>query len=180
MAKAWKKWNLEGGGLQSTNLALARGRKHRFLAYLLWPLFPAGAHAFYLAAYPRAAGFVSAGVAMLALFATGHRAAAAAVFGITLLFACYDLFWIDRRVVNLNKQLRLALSLRPGHGAPATFSGHYRDDNLDTYLEEKERERAGHSPLKIHEEAGTRQGRAPSFSEQEAHLQKQAVDRKPE
>ncbi|MHB1529640.1 MAG: TM2 domain-containing protein [Acidiferrobacteraceae bacterium] len=180
MAKAWKKWNLEGGGLQSTNLALARGRKHRFLAYLLWPLFPAGVHALYLAAYLRAAGFVSAGIAMLALFATGHHVAAATAFGITFLFACYDLFWIDRRVVDLNKQLRLTLSLRPGHGAPATFSGHYRDDNLDTYLKEKERERAGHSPLEIRGATDVRKDRPPSFSEQEAQLQKQTVDKKPE
>lgn len=174
MPKAWKKWDLEGGGLQSANLALIRRRKRRIFAYLLWPLFPTGAHAWYLAAPARAGTFLASGIVTVVSFATGHTLIGMLVIAAAFLYAVHDLFWIDRRIIELDKLLRLAISLRPGTGAPAKFAGRYPDAGLDAYLEVKASERAGHpvSPTVPGPSPGT--GRPPSFAEQEALLRQHA------
>ena len=177
MAKAWKKWDLGGGGLQSTNIALIHRRKRRIFAYLLWPLFPTGAHAWYLAAPARAGTFLASGIVAVVSFATGQTLIGILVVAAAFLCAAYDLFWIDRRIIELDKLLRLAISLRPGTGAPAKFAGRYQDDGLDAYLEVKASERAGHpaSPAVPGPLPGTR--RPPSFAEQEALLRQHARDK---
>ena len=178
MAKAWKKWDLGGGGLQSANLALMRRRKRRVFAYLLWPLFPTGAHAWYLAAPARGGAFLASGIVALLSFATGHALIGALVIAAAFLYAVHDLFWIDRRIIELDKLLRLAISLRPGTGAPPTFRGRYADNDLDAYLDVKASERAGHPASPTAPEpptSGTR--RPPSFAEQEAALRQHARDK---
>ncbi|MHB1951382.1 MAG: TM2 domain-containing protein [Acidiferrobacteraceae bacterium] len=175
MAKAWKKWDLGGGGLQSANLALARHRKRPLIAYLLWLLFPLGGHAWYLAAPVRGAVFLGFGLLALASVIAGHAEIGLFIIAAEFLYAIRDLFWVDRRLVELDKQLRLALSLRPGSGAPPAFAGRYTDDGLDTYLAEKSSERAGHLPpgaASHHSSSGN--NRVPSFAEQEALLREHA------
>jgi len=169
MAKVWKKWDLGGGGLQSANIALLRYRKRPGPAYALWLLFPLGAHALYLNAYARAAIYMVATVIAAIVAWSGYPIAGLALIGCVALFALYDLVWIDRRITELNKALRIAVSLQAGGGAPRTFTGRYQDPDLDTYLKEKEQERAGHTPLTPPVRA-TGRSRSASFAEQEAQL----------
>lgn len=122
--------DLEGGGLQSTSLRLARVLRHRRRAYALWLAFPLGLHRDYLAARKsawawRLATLVTA--ATIAVWSDPRVAAAAAA--VMLAFAVYDLFWIDRRVTALNKALRKDVYLsKTAPGAPSGFRGRFTDE----------------------------------------------------
>ncbi len=169
MTHAWEKLDLEGSGLQNANRRLIKRMKKRVTAYLLWFLFPVGAHRIYLEDKIPALAYagLSALAAVLYLSHAGRFAWVPAVIAIG--WALYDLVWIDRRITRLNKQIRMAEYLRPGAGAPSGFPGHYTDDaGLGEYIGEKERERGGH----VHApQSASRPGkRAPSFAEQERML----------
>ncbi len=169
MTRAWEKLDLEGSGLQGANRRLVRRLKKPITAYLLWFLFPLGAHRIYLEKKIPALAYagLSALSAVLYLSHAGWIAVAPAVIAIG--WALYDLVWIDRRITRLNKQIRMAEYLRPAGGAPAGFQGHYTDDTgLAGYIQEKERERGGHAQAP---QPTARPGkRAPSFAEQEKML----------
>jgi TM2 domain-containing membrane protein YozV len=189
MERAWQKLNLEGGGLQAVNALLAARMRSRTRAYGAWVLFPLGLHRFYLAE-PRG------GVAFLALSAAAAATAGLAPGWWWLLplaalaaLAVHDLFWIDRRVVAYNKELRMQLFLRKGRNPPAGYRGRYANDadpetisrDLDAYKALKETERAGHaaSPRDDPEDRDpTRRNRVPSFNEQEAMLRQLAGKRR--
>ena len=180
MSQAWKKIDLEGGGLQAVNQRLSQLLRRRRLAYGLWLLFPLGAHRFYLES--RRGGLVYLGLTVLSLafwFGFGGEAAVLPL-GAALLFALYDLFWIDRRITALNKTIRVRLYMGMDAAAPAGYAGRYTDtdeDLIETYSKEKEQERAGHQRISAPREYGE-QKRAPSFAEQEAMLRELAKKRK--
>ncbi|HSH07006.1 MAG TPA: hypothetical protein VLA41_05035 [Burkholderiales bacterium] len=113
MREAWKRIDLEGGGLQAANRRLTATLRSRRSAYLLWPGCAVGAHRFYLHS-PR--GGVAWCVASLLLYRFGTDAGVAA--GCTLLLlALAELWWIDRRVTRLNTALRMEAVLGAGAGA---------------------------------------------------------------
>ncbi len=126
MTDAWKNLDLGGEGLQQANLRLAQALRRRRTAYLLLLAFPLGAHRVYLREPVGAWIYRGLTVAALALLAIDARAGAA--LGAVLAgWALFDLFWIERRVVALNKRLRMQAYLRPAPGAPPGFRGHFTD-----------------------------------------------------
>lgn len=179
MAKAWKVLNLEGGGLQAANLILARQLKKARWAYFLWLFFPLGAHCFYLEAPRRAVLYWVLTLLPLAVSYFTSAIVGLALAAPLLALALYDLRWIDRRRVDLNKQIRMRVYLRQSGGPPAGFRGRYNDDaDLGGYLQEKERERGGHQPASMRSPGNAK--RAPSFAEQEAMLRELQKQKKRE
>lgn len=179
MAKAWKVLDLEGGGLQATNLILTRRLKKASWAYFLWLFFPLGAHCLYLQARGRASIYWVLTLLILgaAYFASTLMVAVVALPLIAL--ALYDLRWIDDRRAELNKQIRLQVYMSRSGGPPAGFRGRFADDtdmDLAGYLAEKEKERGGHQPVSPQTPATTK--RTPSFTEQEAMLRELAKKKK--
>jgi len=179
MAKTWQKFDFGGAGLQTANLVLARRLRRPGVAYALWLVFPLGLYNWYLRAPWRGVGYVLAALAAIALAYFVSWAMAAIVAGALALFALYDLYWIDRRIVALNKTIRMEVYLGTGAAPPANYRGRYRDEDNDIagYIADKERERAGHSaPNTRNSTAGgeTPSKRAPSFAAQEALLRELA------
>lgn len=177
MAKAWKVLDLEGGGLQTANLILARRLKKASWAYFLWLFFPLGAHCLYLEAPRRAALYwILTLLPLAAAYVTSATVALALALPV-LALALYDLRWIDRRRVALNKEIRMRVYLRQGSAPPAGFRGRYTDDaDLTGYLKEKEKERGGHQPVSTR--ATDTGKRVPSFAEQEAMLRQMQKEKK--
>lgn len=176
MSKAWKQLDLGGEGLQSLNASYTRRMRRRPAAYATMLLFPLGAHRWYLKEPLGAMIYLGLTVAAIAgrflLGWPGFVIAAAA----EVLFALFDLFWIERRVTSLNKQLRMSQFMRPGTAPPEDYRGRYPDEGIDEYIHLKEQERAGHQPASPDAEA--ERPRAPSFNEQEALLRELARSNK--
>ncbi len=171
MKNAWKRWDFEGFGLQSLNLALSRRLKRRPTAYGLWLGFPLGLHALYLGERRRAAAYCAASLLLAVLAATVPWPYAAGLGGLMLIAALSDLATLEARLTRINKALRMASFLRPNATPPAGYRGRYvdTDTDLDDYLALKERERAGH-PAKTEGPAAPTRGKTASFQEQEAAL----------
>lgn len=170
MSRRWRTLDLEGGGLQSANLKLARLLKRRSAAYAAWLLFPVGGHAWYLRDRRRALVYLAVSAIALTAYALLPPLTALAPAAALMALALFDLYWIDKRLVQLNKALRMAVYLGQGAAAPPGFAGRYTDDaSLADYLKEKEQERGGHQPAAVGRPQGSRR-RAPSFAEQEAML----------
>lgn len=127
MSDAWKRIDLEGGGLQAANLRLAAALRSRRTAYLLWLACIVGAHRFYLRSPRGGVAWCVASVAALALYRLAPPAGIAAAAAL-LAWAIADLWWIDRRVTRLNKALRIEAYLGAGPGAPPGFRGRFVDD----------------------------------------------------
>jgi|GEM_PF-519387 len=172
--KAWQSIDLEGGGLQSVNQRLSTALRRRTPAYLLWLAFALGAHRWYLHSPRAALGYLALSVLALALWATGFGPWAAAPLLGAAIWALADLFWIERRIVALNKELRMRIYLGAGAHAPPGYRGRYTDENtIDDYVKEKEGERAGVQPVGRDSQSAST-SRAPSFAEQEAMLRELA------
>lgn len=154
MSEAWRGLDLRGGGLQAANIRLAQALKRRSRAYGLLAAFPLGLHRAYLDD-PRGAWAyrLAAAIALAALLVDWQLALPVLVLLAAALV--YDLFWIERRIVALNKTLRVKVYLSQGPGAPKDFRGHYTDDD-----------------------APARTPRAPSFAEQERLLRELARQRR--
>lgn len=181
MSEAWKKMDLEGGGLQSLQLRLLRSQKKLPKAYASWLLFPLGLHRIYLKQpwfwlYPLAAiGLLWSGLTLIGGVLLGLIAAA----------AIYDLLHIPDWVSQVNKELRKSLWLnKKAPPPPVDFKGRYSDydSELQSYVKTKEQERAGH-PATRNQPQGGEKGygagkRAPSFAEQERLLAELAKTRK--
>lgn len=181
MSEAWKNIDLEGSGLQAANMRLAQLLKKRALAYGLLLLFPLGLHRDYLASH--GAAWVFRGVTLVAVLLIwyGNFWPGIALFGAMALAALFDIRWIDSRVAQINKRLRIEVMKSTGTAAPPGYRGRYTDeapaaaDHLAEYIRVKEQERGGHRPI-----GGTgtdadhndrrEPRRAPSFAEQEAML----------
>jgi len=127
VSEAWKRIDLEGEGLQQANLRLARALRRPRTAYLLWLAFPLGAHRAYLREPRGAWAYRAASLVAIVLLALDWRAGAA-LGGILVAAALADLYWIGRRVISLNKELRMQAYLRPVAGAPPGFRGRFTDD----------------------------------------------------
>lgn len=170
MQKEWKNLDLEGGGLQTVNLNMTRLQKHRGVAYALWLLFPLGAHRVYLNTSATSLIYTAlTGLAAILWLSVGK--AALVPLAAEALLAVFDLFWIDRRVLAINKALRMELYMGTGARPPSGYRGRYGDDPttlLEEYKAVKEREKAGVQPVGKDREAA--RGRIPSFAEQEAML----------
>lgn len=148
MSKAWKELDLEGGGLQAVNARLAREMRTRPAAYAAWILFPLGLHRFYLREPLGGAGFLALSAATLALAGFGPAAWWLLPLIIGVSWALVDLWWIDRRVTDYNKELRKQLFLRKGQEPPQDYRGRYTSDEdarreLDEYQQLKEAEKPG-------------------------------------
>lgn len=178
MGRAWKKLDLHGAGLQTLNARLTRRLKRPLRAYLLWILFPLGAHRLYLKSPPGAAVYAALTASTLLLWRALGPAAALAAAGPETAFALFDLFWIERRCTALNKALRMELYLGAGATPPEGYRGRDPDDDyLRRYVREKEGERAGHAPPGAAGGAAARGTRVPSFQEQERLLRELAQRR---
>lgn len=181
MSQAWKKLNLDGGGLQSMNARLTQQMKRPRIAYPLCALFPLGLHRFYLQEPVGGWAYVVLTLVAVTLAIGLDPLWALAPLALQLALLVHDLFWIDRRVVAYNKALRTQLFLRPGMSPSKDYRGRYTDDaDLDDYLREKESERAGHQPLDTGsgERSDAPARHIPSFSEQEAMLRELSRSRR--
>ncbi len=127
MSEAWKNLDLGGGGLQAANLKLARTLRRKRTAYLLWLLFPLGGHRFYLKDAIGGAAYIVASAALLGAVVLDSKAAAFAISAALVVVAAFDLWRIERRVINVNKRLRMNAYLRQVPGAPPDFTGRLTD-----------------------------------------------------
>lgn len=168
MSEAWKKLNLEGGGLQSANLRLAALLRKRRSTFALLALFPLGLHRDYLRDRRGAWLYRSATLLCASAYLAGHPLISLA--GIAVLAACaaYEAFRIDDAVAQVNKQLRMRVYLSQTPGTPAGFKGHYTDSGPADSPETREQVNPTHppQPAAIHQ----RNPRVASFTEQEKML----------
>jgi hypothetical protein len=175
MSKAWTKLDLEGGGLQTLNLRLVRELRKRRLAYFLWLFFPLGAHAFYLRDRPRALVYVILSVVALSAFLLGYPRLSVVALVPLVALALYDLAWIERRLVAVNKHIRMGVYLKQTTGAPPGFQGRYTDeDDMREYVKEKEQEQAGHISKRASTRPSPSNKKTASFAQQEALLRELA------
>jgi hypothetical protein len=173
MSRSWKKLDLRGAGLQALNLHLAQHLKRRRTAYLLWLLFPLGAHRVYLEERIGSVVYPALTAIALMLWLAFGSALALVPLAAALAFALYDLYWIDRRLTAINKQIRMELYLQGGNAPPPGYRGRYpEEDPLEDYLRVKERERPGLQPPDGEPKPPPR--RVPSLAEQEALLREMA------
>lgn len=182
MSQSWKKLDLEGAGLQHINIVLQSRLKKRPAAYGLWILFPLGVHRIYLEERAGAMAYGVLTALTLLLWLALHTRYALAPLLAALSFAVYDLVWIERRLVALNKKIRMDIYLRAGAAPPPGYRGRYTDDpgqdQLDDYLALKESEKAGVQPARLDAPDHGEKKRAPSFAEQETMLRELAKARK--
>lgn len=173
MRDAWKHLDLEGEGLQSLNLRYSRTMRRPGRAYALMLLFPLGLHRWYLKSPVAAVAYPLLTALTLWQWRVWDEPMVLGMSAALLIFLLFDLFWIRRRCIALNKTLRLRQFMQPGAKPPAGYRGRYVDDTLDDYLKIKGRERAGHQAPDTDDtqtaDAGSTQ--PPSFNEQEAMLQ---------
>lgn len=166
MSRSWKE-HLGGGGVQQMNARLTRLLKKRRTAFLLLALFPLGVHRYYLESPRTGLAYVVATLAALALALAGWPLAALSVAALLCAAAVIDAFRVDARVARINKQLRLRAYL--GHGAkpPPRYRGRVFPDELQDYLEQKERQ----TPQADASPAGDETAERPaSFAQQERML----------
>ncbi len=154
MSEAWRGLDLGGGGLQAANIRLAQALKRRSRAYARLAAFPLGLHRAYLDDPPGAWAYRGASVIAVAAIAFDWRLAVP-IAGLAAAALVHDYFWIERRIVALNKAIRVKIYLSQSPGAPPGFAGQYTDDA-----------------------APPRTPRTPSFAEQEQLLRELAKRRR--
>ncbi|MDH5545637.1 MAG: TM2 domain-containing protein [Gammaproteobacteria bacterium] len=175
MSSAWEEIDLHGKGVQSVNKRFIRARKRPLFAYLLWFLFPLGAHRIYLQSALFAAIYSSLSAISLILYLTETTFAWLPLLSMGVL-AVVDLVWIDRRIIQINKELRSAIYLQQDKDTmpDANFRGKYspdHDDYLRDYTDIK------NSEIPADKRVGQdKRGKSytPSFAEQEALLRELA------
>lgn len=181
MSDAWKKLNLEAAGLQALNLQLAQTLRKRRTAYLLWLLFPLGAHRTYLSERWGSLAYVAlTALALIMGIALGPGYALAPATA-EILLALSDLVWIDRRVNRVNKELRMRLYLGAKADPPPGYRGRYSaaesQSTIAEYVRIKEREKGGHAAGDATPPTDGASNRIPSFHEQERMLRELAKSR---
>ena len=174
MKDRWQQLDLEGGGLQAANQAFVARMKRRPVAYFLWLFFPLGAHRAYLQSRHGALAYGALTALALLAHLAGFPRLALGVLALEGLAALVDLWWIDRRVTELNKALRLAVSLGTGATPPEGFQGRELDleAELDRYRRLKEQERPAEREVGRDRPLGGQH--VPSFREQERLLRELA------
>lgn len=174
MRDAWKQLDLEGEGLQSLNLRYSRNMRRPQRAYALMLLFPLGLHRWYLKTPLGALVYPVLCVLIAGLWRWEGGLTPLAPALALLCFLAWDLFWIQKRCIALNKGLRMRQFMRPAAKPPAGYRGRYVDDTLEDYVKIKESERAGHpsaDPEASGDQSETGAQPPPSFNQQEAMLQ---------
>lgn len=127
MTPKWRELDLGGGGLQATNLRLARTLRRRSTAWALLALFPAGAHRWYLREPAAALAYPLLTLAAAAGWFGGLQwLAPAALLALGGLLV-HDVVSLENRIAALNRRLRMEAWLSPGPGAPADFRGRPED-----------------------------------------------------
>lgn len=176
MPDAWKHLNLEGHGLQSLNLRLARELRKPARAYELLALFPLGLHRAYLGDRRGAWAWRLGCLLTLALLLWARPWGLAALVVLALALTA-DALRIGDRCAAYNRALRRRAYFSPGAEPPKGYRGRYSDhdadeiaDEMQRYLEEKNKE----SPSPHTAVVRAPGSRAPSFNEQEALLRKLA------
>ncbi len=177
MKDRWQQLDLEGGGLQAANQAFVARMKRRPVAYFLWLFFPLGAHRAYLDDRRGALAYGAATALAVLGYLAGFPLLAWGAFALEALAALLDLWWIDRRVTERNKALRMAVSLGTGAAPPEGFQGREVDleTELDRYRRFKERERPAEREVGREPSLGGQH--VPSFREQERLLRELAKRR---
>jgi len=177
MKDRWQQLDLEGGGLQTANQHYVRRMKRRALAYLLWLAFPLGLHRIYLNDRRGALGYGALTALTLTAWLAGLPTVALALAGLETAWALFDLWWMDRRRVQLNKDLRLTISLGTGATPPPGFQGRETDleAELERYRRLKEQERPAEREVGREPKLGGQH--IPSFREQERLLREMAKKR---
>jgi hypothetical protein len=131
--------DLAGGGLQAANIRLAAQLKRKWLAYALLALFPLGLHRYYLRDRwgPQLYGLGTLAVTILLVM--GEFSAMLFVAVPMIAAAGFDIFWIEQRLAQVNKQIRKAVYL--GHAAtpPAGYQGRVTQDMPASSFAEQER-----------------------------------------
>jgi hypothetical protein len=150
LSQAWKHIDLRGGGLQHANLQIVRQLKRRRTAYLLLLMFPLGLHRIYLRDRLGAWMFPISTLGVIAGYAFRLPMITPALLAVLSLLVLYDIRWIDRRVGQLNKRLRMETYMKYGDKPPPGYRG--RDFGNEA----------------------AEPGRFPSFAEQEAMLKEMA------
>jgi hypothetical protein len=151
VSEAWRGLDLGGGGLQAANIRLARTLKRRSRAYGLLAAFPLGLHRSYLDD-PRGAWLYRGATALAVIGVFVDWRFAVVLAALIAAALVHDIFWIERRVVALNKAIRTQVYLSQAPGAPEGFRGRYTDDSEPA-----------------------RAARVPSFAEQERLLRELAA-----
>ncbi len=174
MKDRWRQLDLQGGGLQAANQTYVARMKRRRVAYGLWLLFPLGLHRAYLEDRRGNLAYVAATVTALGAWLAGVRPVWEGAIVLSLIFALHDLWWIDRRVTELNKALRMAVSLGTGAAPPPGFRGREVDPEatLEAYRRAKEAERPAEREVGRTPSLGGQH--VPSFMEQERLLRELA------
>lgn len=178
MSDAWKKLDLDGQGLQTVNLIMAKQQRHHKTAYLLWLLFPIGAHRVYLKS--SALGLVYTALTALGIIFSISDSAGLPFFALEVAFALFDLWWIDKRVLDLNKSLRMHLLMQKGMQTPEDYRGRYVDEThlVDEYSNLKASEKV--SDKRAFSQPTELPGKhIPSFAEQEKLLNELVKHKKP-
>lgn len=114
LKKSWKQMDLRGAGLQAVNATLTRQMLHRRTAYLLLLLAPLGLHRFYLKEVWGGAAYLLLTLLLILGLMTGNITLTLLAGVAIILFLGFDAFWIDRRVTEFNKNLRMRVFLQPG------------------------------------------------------------------
>ncbi|MBX3665716.1 MAG: TM2 domain-containing protein [Burkholderiales bacterium] len=130
MNPKWRKLDLEGGGLQAMNLRLARTLRRRGTAWCLLPLFPLGAHRWYLHETGWAVAYPLLTLTAVAGWFGGWPWLLPAA-PMLLLLLVVDTASLDNRIAAFNKRQRMEAYLSPGPGAPADFRGRVPEEQPD-------------------------------------------------
>lgn len=172
----WKQLDLEGGGLQEASRRIHAALRRRLPAYLLLAGAPLGLHRLYL-------GDRRGMLGCLAVTLASALAGTLSAIGLYALLAPAALivvegFRLEILIGRANRRIRMQQFLRRDAAPPAGYRGRSFGDaddareELQTYLGEKESERAGHQPTPA-PRAGTDRKRR-SFAEQERLLAEMA------
>lgn len=128
MTAKWRKLDLEGGGLQSANLRLARSLRRRNVAWGLLLIFPLGVHRWYLGDRRSAVLFpLLSVIAAICALAGWTTASLTALLPVGALLA-YDILTLERRITATNKRLRMAVYLGQGAAAPPGYRGRFGEE----------------------------------------------------
>lgn len=129
MNPKWRALDLEGGGLQAMNLRLARLLRRRRTAWLLLPLFPTGAHRWYMHEAVAAIAYPALTLCAAAGWAAGLPWLLFTALAALALLLITDIASLENRIAAFNRRLRMTTYLSPGGGAPAGFRGRTGDDH---------------------------------------------------
>lgn len=149
MPTGWKRLDLKGGGLQDTNLRLARALRRRPTAWLLLAGAPVGLHRLYLG---DRRGALACLVLTLASALVGWTVSAIGTLAllVPLALTAVEAFRLETLIAHANRRIRMELFLRKDAVPPAGYRGRSfgaaedAREEMEHYLREKDKEAPGH------------------------------------